>query len=257
MNPDSHHPWERPQTVTEFPGTVWLDVTDRKKVTDKYWDALRVYNLVLLSSFPEYKNEAEDFLQDFMMKKVLQPGWLERADPKRGRFRDFLKSSLRHYVVGEIRNREAEKRGGRAPAVPFEDLEQEIAGPEPLSDSFDIAWLRMLLAEALERMERACVVSENNHIWKIFQTRLLQPTLEGAEPLSYEDLVAQFGFKSPSQATNALGTAKRMFARHLRDVVAQYETGDQAVRAEIDALRHFLDKLLPKPEPKKQRPNYK
>jgi hypothetical protein len=36
-----------------------------------------------------------------------------------------------------------------------------------------------------------------------------------------------------------------MFARHLRDVIAQYEQGDFAVRAEIDALSQFLDKLLP------------
>jgi hypothetical protein len=252
MKPDSQTPWGVPQTAGEFPGTVWLDVTDRKKVTDKYWDALRIYLGFLLSRFPAYANEAEDFLQEFMMQKVLQPGWLERADPKKGRFRDYLKSSLRHFVVGEIRNREAEKRGGRSTAVPLEDMEQELAGPEPLSESFDIAWLRMLLAEALERMERACAVSENSHLWKIFQARLLRPSLEDAEPMPYEEVIAQFGFKSPSQATNALATAKRMFARHLREVVAQYETGDQAVRAEIDALRLFLDKLLPENDTRKQ-----
>src|SRR5262249_34991429 len=117
--------------------------------------------------------------------------------------------------------------------------------------TFDIAWLRMLLSEALEQMERSCNASENNHIWKIFQTRVIQPALEGTEPMAYETLVAQFGLKSPSQATNALATGKRMFARHLRAVVAQYETGDQAVRAELDALKLFLQKLLPKQGPNK------
>jgi len=64
-------------------------------------------------------------------------------------------------------------------------------------------------------------------------------------PPPYEELVAQFGLKSPAQATNALATGKRMFARHLRAVIAQYENGDQAVRAEIDSLRLFLKGLLP------------
>jgi len=179
------------------------------------------------------------------MKKILQPGWLENANPDKGRFRDFLKSSLRNFLLGEIRNREAEKRGGKAAPVPLEDLEQELAGPEPISDSFDIAWLRMLLSEALKQMERSCNASENVHIWKIFQMRVIQPVLEGCEPISYEKLVAEFGLKSPSQATNALATGKRMFARHLRAVVAQYETGDQAIRAELEALKIFLQTLLP------------
>lgn len=253
MSLDTQTSWTLPQSSADFPGTIWLDVTDRKKVIHKYWSALKIYLLCLLSRFPNYRGEADDLLQDFIMKKILQPGWLENADPGKGRFRDFLKSSLRNFLLGEIRNRAADKRGGKTSSVPLEDLEQELVGPEPVSDSFDIAWLRMLLSEALEQMERGCSVSENSHIWKIFQTRVIQPALEGSEPISYETLVGQFGLKSPSQATNALATGKRMFARHLRAVVAQYETGDQAVRAELEALKLFLDKLLPKQAPKKQR----
>jgi hypothetical protein len=246
MSLETQTPWATPQSSAEFPGTIWVDVIDRKKVIHKYWSALKIYLVCWLTRFPDYRGEADDLLQDFIMKKILQPGWLENADPGRGRFRDFLKSSLRNFVLGEIRNREAEKRGGKACSVPLDDLEQEPAGPEPVSDSFDIAWLRMLLSEALKQMERSCQASENVHIWKIFQMRVIQPVLEGSEPISYENVVAQFGFKSPSQATNALATGKRMFARHLRAVVAQYETGDQAIRAELESLKSFLHALIPK-----------
>ena len=127
----------------------------------------------------------------------------------------------------------------------MDELEQEIAGPEPVSDSFDMAWLQMLLSETLEKMKQGCAISENNHIWKIFEVRVLRPALEGVEAPPYEELVAQFNLRSPAQATNALATGKRMFARHLRAVIAQYETGDKAVRAEIESLRLFLGKLLP------------
>jgi len=253
MKPDPQSTVEPLQLAAEFPGTVWMDVTDRKKVVNRYFGALRVYLGGLLSRFPEFKSEADDFLQDFIKEKILHPGWLEKADPNKGRFRDLLKSSLRNFIAGEMRKREAAKRGGDQAVIALDDLEQEIPGPEPVSDSFDMAWLQMLLAETLERMKQGCAVSENTHIWRIFEVRVLRPALEGVEPPPYEGLVAEFGLKSPAQATNALATGKRMFARHLRAVIAQYENGDKAVRAEIQSLRLFLGKLLP--EQQKKEPN--
>ena len=244
-NSDTHVSPASAQLSGDFPVTTWVEVTDRKKIVNQYWIALKTYLGGLLSRFPEYRAEADDFLQDFIKEKILHPGWLEKADPNKGRFRDLLKSSLRNFVTGEIRKREAAKRGGSSSLVPLDDLEQEIAGPEPVSDSFDMAWLQMLLSETLEKMKQACAASDSNHIWKIFEVRILRPALEGIEPPPYEELVAQFGLRSPAQATNALATGKRMFARHLRAVIAQYETGDKAVRAEIDSLRLFLAKLLP------------
>src|SRR5260370_38875982 len=152
MSLDTQTSWALPQASVEFTGTIWLDVTDRKKVIHKYWSALKIYLLCLLSRFPNYRGEADDLLQDFIMKKILQPGWLENADPGKGRFRDFLKSSLRNFVAGEVRKREAEKRGGKQQALSLDELEQELPGPEPSSDSFDFAWLQMLLTEALEQV---------------------------------------------------------------------------------------------------------
>src|SRR5260370_33522432 len=144
------------QTSAEFPGTIWMEVTDRKKVVHQYWQALRIYLACLLSRFPNYREEADDLLQDFIVKKILAPGWLEMADPGKGRFRDFLKSSLRHFVTGEVRKREAEQRGGKQEALPLDGLEQELHGAEPSSDSFDLAWFHILLTQALVHIEKSC-----------------------------------------------------------------------------------------------------
>src|SRR5713226_4051451 len=139
MNQNAQNPFAAQDTrsapATEaagFPGTIWVEVTDRQQVIQKYWSALRVYLVCLLSRFPDSAGDVDDLLQDFIMKKILQPGWLEMADPKKGRFRDFLRSSLRHFVGGEVRKRAADKRGGKNSAVSLDDLEQELAGPEPL-----------------------------------------------------------------------------------------------------------------------------
>ena len=127
-------------------------------VVNRYFGALRLYLAGLLSRFPEYRSEADDLLQDFIKDKILHPGWLEKADPNKGRFRDLLKSSLKNFVTGEMRKREAAKRGGNQAVVALDELEEEIAEPEPVSASFDMAWLQMLLAETLERMKQGCAV---------------------------------------------------------------------------------------------------
>src|SRR5438552_9454424 len=139
MNTETQTFPELPQLANEFPGTIWMDVTDRKKVVNRYFAVLRVYLTGLLSRFPEYRAEADDLLQDFIKDKILHPGWLEKADPNKGRFRDLLKSSLRNYVAGEVRKREATKRGGDQEVLALDELVQEIPGPEPVSSSFDLA----------------------------------------------------------------------------------------------------------------------
>src|SRR5947208_3935229 len=127
---------EPSQIPGEFPGTVWMEVTDRKMVVNRYFGALRLYLAGLLSRFPEYRSEADDLLQDFIKDKILHPGWLEKADPNKGRFRDLLKSSLKNFVTGEMRKREAANRGGNQAVVGLDELEEEIAEPEPVSASF-------------------------------------------------------------------------------------------------------------------------
>src|SRR5947208_14946515 len=101
MNTETQTLPEVPQLANEFPGTVWMDVTDRKKVVNRYWAALRVYLAGLLSRFPEYRTEADDLLQDFIKDRILHPGWLEKPDPNKRRFRDLLRRSLTHLVMVE------------------------------------------------------------------------------------------------------------------------------------------------------------
>jgi hypothetical protein len=53
-------------------------------------------------------------------------------------------------------------------------------------------------------------------------------------------LIGKFGFRSPSQAFNILGTAKRMFKRHLRAVIAEYARDEKEVAEELRALKERL-----------------
>src|ERR1019366_2767135 len=64
-----------------------------------YWAPLRIF---LVATFPSLKDQAELLLQDFAEDKILKKGWLQRADRSRGKFRDFLKTSLRNFVLDRL-----------------------------------------------------------------------------------------------------------------------------------------------------------
>jgi hypothetical protein len=199
---------------------------------------LKVY---LLSTFPALTNQAEELLQDFAQDRILREGWLAHANRSRGRFRNFLKTSLRNFAHDRIR------KARKAPAS-LDELGVDLPVPERSAELFDLGWVRTILAGVLKRMEADCKSPgkdqpRRTHVWEVFRLRLLQPALEDAEPVGYAQLVRHFGIVSPADAQNTLATAKRIFIRHLNAVISEYEIGGAAVRAEIEQLKRFLGGL--------------
>ena len=66
--------------------------------------------------------------------------------------------------------------------------------------------------------------------------RLAQPLFDGAATPTYDELLAEFQFDSPQQASNALITAKRHFQRVLCDVVGEYVEHEQDIAHELADL---------------------
>jgi hypothetical protein len=161
---------------------------------------------------------------------------IARANPDRGRFRSLLVTSLNNYVVDVYRH-----QATTPVAFSLTDSDQISPGidTDVRSDVFDVAWARELLGDVLRRMQTECTQSRRPDIWGIFESRIVAPILENAKALPYEQLVRRFGFRSPVQAANALVTAKRMFVRILRSVIAEY-AGVSAVDDEIRDLQQIL-----------------
>ena len=205
----------------------------------KYQKALRV---CLISRFPWLRNEVDRVITEFSEDRILREGWLKKPKSGRGRFRDFLKRSLVNFVLDQHKKKDAVKL-----AAPLHELEQELSAPASTSDSFDLDWTRTLLAEALKRMETDCREPgsdqpKRSYIWEIFKIRLLSPCLEDAEPWSYEQVVQQFKLRSPSEASNMLLSAKRIFQRHLLAVISEYE-GQTKATEELEDLKRLLARI--------------
>jgi DNA-directed RNA polymerase specialized sigma24 family protein len=207
----------------------------------KYHAPLNAY---LSLAFPSVRPHAEELLQDFAQDRLLREGWLARVDLDRGRFRDFLKTSLRNYVLNWLRKKRQEEQRFE----PLDELELP-AQQDAAADAFDLEWLRAIVSETLRRVEEDCLQPgkqqpRRGQTWEIFKLRLLDPAFQDAQPPSYGELVKRFDLKSPTEGTNMLLDAKRRFERHLFKVVAEYETtDDQARAAEVEDLKQALFRL--------------
>jgi RNA polymerase sigma-70 factor (ECF subfamily) len=186
-------------------------------------------------------DRADDVLQSFLADKVLADRLIDFADPARGRFRTFLATSLDRYLVSQVRAERAQKRGGGKQRVSMDEGLPVVDGRAPAPDqAFDVSWAQQVLADAVNTMQAECLASGRGDVWGVFFGRVLSPLLHGGEQVPYSDLVARHGFVSPSQASNALVTANRMFVRALRKVVGAYTTSDAETEEEIADLRRIL-----------------
>ncbi len=95
--------------------------------------------------------DAEDLTQEFFAR-LIDKKWLVHADPVRGRFRNWLLASMKHFLTNEWHRARTQKRGGGA--VP-EDIDScgEIADPSVTPDAaYDVEWAETLLANTLSRL---------------------------------------------------------------------------------------------------------
>jgi len=175
--------------------------------------------------------QADDLLQEFIVRKILQYNLPARADRARGKFRTFLLTALDNFV--RTRNAGEDPCGSIS-----ENLDPSDNSPAP-DESFDVPWARQVLQEAMRRMRSECQHVGRLDIWDVFESRIVAPTLEGAPPVDYQTLVNRHNLQSPMQASNILMTGKRMFERTLRSVISGY-AGEEEIEAEIVELRQIL-----------------
>jgi len=183
----------------------------------------------------------EDLVQGFVASKVIEQDILARADRSRGRFRTFLLNAFQNYVRDDLRRASAARRvppGG--PPLSLEEADG-VTGKEPdLDRRLQQEWLRHVITLAVAGMKEECAAHERDDVWSVFRSRILEPILEGSAPEPYGKLVERLGLESPSQASNLLITAKRMFSRHLHTVVLDTVDNPAQAEEELRELKKYL-----------------
>jgi len=203
----------------------------------RYLPALRAH---LAHSKGLSLDRADDVIQDFVAKKILERDLVARAERDLGKFRTFLLKALDRFLFNQIRDAGAKKRAAGEGSEALGDRAEALSSGSEASHAFDVAWARGVVGQAVERMRDHCEATGRADVWGVFELRILLPILEGVEPADYRELVKRFGLRSPSQASNVLMTAKRTYERVLRSVVAEYARDAQEIDEEIGELRKVL-----------------
>lgn len=119
-----------------------------------YWPPLYGY----LRRRGHDREEAEDLTQGFFASLLERQG-LQSADPARGRFRGFLLTALKRYVINEHERSTAARRGGSARlplTLDFDDAERSYArglgSGETPDREFDRKWAALCIDRALARL---------------------------------------------------------------------------------------------------------
>lgn len=199
----------------------------------RYLPALRAHLLAHRRLSPD---GADELLQAFVSRKVLEQRLLTRTNRARGRFRSFLLTALNNFFIDELR-----KQKVRGVAAQLGDIEHEdLAAAEAPSPEFDRSWARAIVNDAVARTKWECDRAGRADLWTIFETRVLAPSLRDAPIESYDSLVARLKLESPSQASNLLMTAKRMFTRNLRGVLAESAEDEREIDQDLSDLRQIL-----------------
>src|SRR6266581_5304724 len=118
-----------------------------------YWYPLYAY-VRRQSNSPE---DAQDLTQEFF-SRFLEKGSFKLADRERGRFRTFLLTSLKHFLVNEWVKKRAAKRGGGGQVFSLDEQDAETRytfepadhlTPEKL---YDKHWASALLERVAARL---------------------------------------------------------------------------------------------------------
>lgn len=198
--------------------TRWAVLKEPEQFLFRYGPAIYAYLQALLRN----SHDVEEISQDILVR-VVQEGFA-RADPERGRFRDYLKTAVRNAALNHLRR----KRG-----VP---LDVAAFAAQPGMAAVDAAWLADWHLCIFNKAWRSLESHQRRSPGNLFHT-VLQLAVDHPE----EDSVALAARATervgrPIRADafrKQLSRARRMFARLLVEEVEQ--TLEKPTRQDIEA----------------------
>jgi RNA polymerase sigma factor (sigma-70 family) len=180
-------------------------------------------------------DESADLTQAFFLHLLEHRGF-ERADPSRGRFRAYLVTSARNFLLNAREREQSLRRGARTQRESLEALDAErylalnATDPESSPEAvFERHWALRVTERALERLERD--YAERGQARVFHDVRPFLTSDGPADNQSPEAVVSNDAFRT------ALSRARRRFGEALRTEIRETVSDSRDVD---DELRHLL-----------------
>ena len=205
------------------------------RLFELYWRP--VYAFIRVSAGASIE-DSKDFTQEFF-QHVLESELVSRYDPKRGRFRHFLKGSLKNFLSKSRRHDAAEKRGGGATvfslsdASAFSEALPAGASREEADGLFDRHWAQEVVAHSVSRLRETLAAEGKEAHFRIYEAFDLCPP--GSERPSYEEIGRSFSLPV-DQVRNFLHVARTKLQQLVVRTCAEYAGSPQEVADELREL---------------------
>jgi RNA polymerase sigma factor (sigma-70 family) len=200
-----------------------------EQLCQRYWEPLYGYARRLGRSH----EDAQDLVQGFF-QYLIATRLHAQADREKGRFRTYLITGLRNYLLHQLRAAETQKRGGQALHLPLEEApEAQLPTGSGPDAEFDRQWALTVLQVAMQNLE-----GQYSKLGQAERFTALKPLLTDPQRGLANELDLE-------QRTGLSATALRMAISRLRQAYRQ-AIRDEVARlvrdpAEVDAeLRHLL-----------------
>jgi RNA polymerase sigma factor (sigma-70 family) len=181
-------------------------------------------------------DDAQDLAQSFFAR-LLERKYLRLADRNQGRFRTFLLTSLKHFLINDWKMENREKRGGGQKARSLDEemaesrFATEPAIAQPADTLYDRGWAAVLLERALAALRAEFEQSGKLDLFERFKVCVLAEQSD----LSYAKLALDLGMKE-----NAVRVAshrlRQRYGELLRVEVAQTVSTPAEVNEELRYL---------------------
>jgi RNA polymerase sigma-70 factor (ECF subfamily) len=179
---------------------------------------------------------AHDLIQEFFAR-LLERDVLATADPRRGRFRSFLLTSLQHFLTNQWDRSQAQKRGGGRAIIPLDIRHGEAryalepADRQTAERLFERQWAETLLDRVMDQLR-----AEFTRGGKQQQFEQLKSFLTGRNAgVSYAEAARQLQM-SEGAAMVASHRMRRRYRELLRAEIAQTVADPDEVEDEIRRL---------------------
>ena len=182
--------------------------------------------------------DAEDLTQGFFVD-ALRRDLFARYEPKRARFRTFVRRCVDSYVINALQAERRIKRGGQASFVPIDvaDVETRLTADLHTTDDPDAVfhreWVRSVLLTAIARLhERYEAAGKQMHL--VLFERYDMASATGDRP-TYSELAAELGLPT-TQVTNWLAATRRDFRAIVLETLRDLSGSDEEFEEEARAL---------------------
>ena len=202
------------------------------ELCEAYWPPL--YAFLRRRGYPP--EEAQDLTQGFFAR-LLETGSIRTADPARGRFRSFLLTALKRYVINEHERSTTARRGGGHAHLSLDfDEAERVYTREPSTDEtpdrlFDRRWAMIALDRALQRLR-----AEYIGLGQASLADALLPYLTDTGELPPYRMVAARLDISEGAVKVAVHRMRHRYGGILRSEIAETVLGGEEVEAELREL---------------------